>query len=164
MTIKILFFIWISFCVSTNVFSQNRTIVDADGKIWLSNDTVNNIMYYVDKKGKYFEFIVRNDLAPEKAILDSLVLLNQYKLLSNQRGYESFEPYASVLFAIFFSKEMKIQEIRILRRDAYSKEQNLDNNIITSIEKYEKIWSKRKFQNNTKNVLYVTRTRVVVPE
>jgi len=145
------------------LFSQNRVAKDADGNLWMQTDTISGKMYYIDKKGLSTEVVPDKQLASKIKILDSLVLQNQYELWSKARGYLEFEPYASAVYSIFFSKKMKILEVRILRREAYERNPIIDNKIIKAIKKTKGIWKKKDNLCNSKNIIFVGRTRVVMP-
>lgn len=163
MTIRTIYIFVFAFCFYTHSFSQERISRDADGNIWLVTDTIRNIMQYINSNGNSIEVTEEKDFMQKKTELDSLIMLNQYDLWSSKEGYEYYEPYASVVYSILFSKKMKIIEVRILKREAYKKDPIIDDIIIKAIKKTKKIWKKNKSIKNDKNLIFVSRTRVVMP-
>lgn len=96
--------------------------------------------------------------------IDSHILENQYDLWERKYGFQDFEPYASVIYSILFSKYMKIKEVRILKREAYEKSPIIDKIVINSIKETMEAWrKKKKFAKHKKNVIFASRTRVVIP-
>lgn len=154
------------YCYCGEVFPQKVISRDADGDIWLMTDTLNKQMIYIGQKGNSIEVTTEDFLKSDRNILDSLIMYNQYDLWFQTKGYESFEPYASVVYSILFSKRMKIVEVRILKREAYNRNPIIDHIVIESIRKTgHKIWSKKKLsKKKKKKIIFVSRTKVVIPD
>lgn len=163
MIIRIIFFVALVLGSSISSFAQDNITRDADGNLWLITDTIQGCTYYIDNNGKNTEVIANKSLSNKQEELDSIIMHNQYDLWSKLYGYKDFEPYASATYSIFFSKKMKIVEIRILKRESYERSPIIDDIIIKAIKKTKGIWKNYKETKSKKNIIYVSRTRVVIP-
>jgi hypothetical protein len=164
MIIRIIFFVALVLGSSISSFAQDNITRDADGNLWLITDTIQGSTYYIDNKGKKTEVIANESLSNKQEELDSIIMHNQFDLWSKVYGHKDFEPYASAIYSIFFSKKMKIVEIRILKRGAYERNPVIDNILIKSIKNTKSIWKCYKKNKSKKNIIYVSRTRVVIPD
>jgi len=164
MIIRIIFFVTLVLGFSISSFAQDNITRDADGNLWLITDTIQGSTYYIDNNGEKTEVIANESLSNKQEELDSIIMHNQFDLWSKLYGYKDFEPYASATYSIFFSKKMKIVEIRILKREAYERNPVIDNIIIKSIKNTNSIWKSYKETKSKKNIIYVSRTRVVIPD
>ena len=144
MIIRVIFFVTLVLGSSMSSFAQDNITRDADGNLWLITDTIQGSTYYIDNNGKNTEVIANEILSNRQEELDSIIMHNQFDLWSKLYGYKDFEPYASVIYSILFSKKMKIVEIRILRREAYESNSTIDNIIIRSIKNPQRIWKSYK--------------------
>lgn len=163
MIIRAIFILVFSICSCANSFAQ-RISKDADNNLWLITDSIKGITYYKDNRGKCTEVLSMNNLVSNKEEIDSLIMNNQYNLWEKKYGFKCFEPYASVIYSILFSKKMKMLEVRILKREAYEKNPIIDNIIIASIKGTKKMWRKNnKHVKNKKNIIYASRIRVAIP-
>ena len=151
-------------CFHCELFSQKNISRDADGYIWIISDTIDNQLLYMDKYGNLTEVFPMKSQKSDLEILDSLIMCYQYDLWSKTKDCNSFEPYAAAVYSILFSNAMKIKEIRILRREAYTNNSIIDNILIKSIKKSgERVWKKKRSTKEKKNSVFVSRTKVIIP-
>jgi len=145
-------------------FSQEK-IFDADSCLWLTTDTTNNKMQYTNIDGDIIEVrpIAKGMINAE--ILNAHVLKQQYHLWSDLKRLCEFEPYAAAFYSVLFNAQMDVLEIRILRREAYSKDFDTDSILIQSIKNALATLDLNKNRKRKGlNELFVGRARVVMPK
>ena len=162
MIIRIASFLVFAFAMWACSSSQGVMSRDANGNTLFVTDTIKRKIFYVDNAGKYIEVKTINGLADKKDKLDSLIMQRQYDLWS-EYGYNSYEPYASVVYSILFSKKMEILEVRILKRESYDNNPLIDSIVIKSIIETKNIWREKDIKSK-KNIVYFSRIRVAIPE
>lgn len=165
MIIRLFAFILIFCGYANRVYSQTIELKDADNRVWYITDTIKHINYYCTCEGNIFQLTERScGLIYNKEELDSIIIQKQYSLWAQASSVDSFEPYATVVFALLFSNDFKIVDVRILKREAYDNTQEIDSVVIKSIRASEKIWSNNINLPANSFTVFIARARVVVPD
>lgn len=165
MIIKLYLSIGFLFCCNS-IYSQQMTSKDADGNIWLITDSITSSMLYIKENKRVLNVSKDNEqLLINWEKFDTTVVAEQYALWSSTKNYVDFEPYAAMVFAVLFSKKMKIIDIRILRREAYDKNKRIDNIVKKAIKNTLKTKGVRNssLKNSKERIIIIGRARVVMP-
>ncbi|MCP9610823.1 hypothetical protein [Coprobacter tertius] len=142
-------------------FGQNKTdkikskyYYDVDSILTLRCDSIGNdlnVYFYTKSKQKYnvcMDFNYNGGYKALSAYCDSVYF--------NREDYNYDELNATALYSILFDKNLKIKDIRILKRNAYNNSKyNYDLLIKKILYSTESRWSKYDKDNNCKWYFYL---------